>query len=299
MDWLQVMETAIDYLENHLLERDLLKKVAKEVYVSPLYLQKGFELMTGYTMGRYVRGRRLYLAALELVSKEEKVIDIALKYGYETPESFTKAFSRFHGATPTEVRQDTRRIKAFLPLKIKITMQGGDNMNYSIESMEGFQVVGFQKEFSYDTSYQEIPRFWDEIAEKYLMPLMSGKQPETPEEKAVCDYNIGELGVCMDDCEENGVFRYLIAGFYRGGTVPEGMVLVQFPQMNWAKFPCHGPLPGALQAVNTKVFQEWLPGNREYEIAMGANIEWYASGDCSADDYEAAIWLPVSELTSK
>ena len=88
-------------------------------------------------------------------------------------------------------------------------------------------------------------------------------------------------------------YRYLIAGIYKGGEVPEGMTVYELPDMEWAKFRCIGSLPGALQAVNTKVFREWLPENPDYEIAMGVNIEWYAKGDTASADYESGIWLPI------
>ena len=97
----------------------------------------------------------------------------------------------------------------------------------------------------------------------------------------------------IDDAEEKGRFRYLVAGRYTGGEVPEGMTLYEFPEMEWAKFLCRGSMPGALQSVNTKIFREWLPENPDYEIAMGANIEWYGEGDIWSPDYESAIWIPV------
>ena len=100
MDWLESIRASIDYMEEHLLEDFSIEELSKRVYVSSFYLQKGFKLITGYTMMEYVRGRRLYLAALDIIANKEKVIDLAYKYGYDTPESFTKAFKRFHGVSP-------------------------------------------------------------------------------------------------------------------------------------------------------------------------------------------------------
>ena len=98
--------------------------------------------------------------------------------------------------------------------------------------------------------------------------------------------------MCIDDIG-GGKFRYIIAGEYKGGDVPEGMTVYEFPETQWAKFKCVGPMPGALQSVNTRIFREWLPGNPDFDIAFGANIEWYSEGDGSAADYESAIWVPV------
>lgn len=294
MEWTETFRQAVGYMETHLLDPITVEDVASHVYLSPFYLQKGFEIMTGYSISRYLRCRRLYLAALDLAANNGKVIDIAYRYGFETPESFTKAFTRFHGATPTQVRADHRRIKPFFPLKIAVSVKGGEEMEYTVERMKGFKIVGVEREFTFDSGYQEIPGFWDEFSAQYLRPLFSGKEPETPREKAVCSFLIGEYGVCIDDTGKPGVFRYLIAGKYTGGPVPKGMTTFEFPDLEWAKFPCKGSMPGALQSVNTQIFQEWLPGNPEYEIAMGANIEWYAGeGDVSDMDYDAAIWIPV------
>lgn len=278
MDWLESIRRAIDSMERNLLETDSAEEIAKEVYMSSFYLQKGFRLITGYSMAGYVRSRRLYLAALDVLAGREKIIDIAYKYGYDTPESFTKAFSRFHGATPTQVRSNVRRIKVFLPLKISISIQGGNEMDYVVEKMKSFQVIGFERYISFETSYQEIPRFWREAFQK-----TKGN---------IC---VGEYGICINDGKEKGMFRYLIAGAYTGGEVPEGMVLYEVPELEWAKFSCKGPMPGALQTVNTKIFREWLPGNPEYEVATEINVEWYAEGNTADADYESAVWIPVKK----
>ena len=293
MEWLTAIRTAIGYMEGHLAEAVGLEDVAREVHLSPFFLQRGFSLMTGYGIGEYLRNRRLYEAALDLQRGPEKVIDIAFKYGYETPESFAKAFARFHGATPTQVREGAPT-RTFLPLTIQITIQGGNQMDCKITPMFPFKVIGFQKEFDYETAYAEIPRFWDEICEKYANNVYAGNDPANPYEQALVDNCIGEYGVCIDDigC---GKFRYLIAGKYTGGSVPEDMVLYEFPRGEWAVFDCIGPNPQTLQSVNTRVFREWLPANPDYELCGNATVEWYdcINGEPTDPDYHSAIWVPV------
>ena len=166
MEWLISIRTAIEYMEEHLTDDISAQDVADRVYLSPFFLQRGFSLMTGYGIGEYIRNRRLYQAARDLKETEDKVIDIALRYCYETPESFTKAFSRFHGATPSQVREGAAG-KVFLPLTIKLSVQGGSQMDVKIAPMFPFKVIGFQKIFDNETAYAEIPRFWNEICEKY------------------------------------------------------------------------------------------------------------------------------------
>ena len=167
-------------------------------------------------------------------------------------------------------------------------------MDCKITPMFPFKVIGFQKEFDYETAYAEIPRFWDEICEKYANNVYAGNDPANPYEQALVDNCIGEYGVCIDDigC---GKFRYLIAGKYTGGSVPEGMALYEFPRGEWAVFDCIGPNPQTLQSVNTRVFREWLPANPDYELCGNATVEWYdcINGEPTDPDYHSAIWVPV------
>ena len=293
MEWLTSIRGAVSFMETHLRDDIGLEDVARAVHLSPFFLQRGFSLMTGVGVGEYLRNRRLYEAALDLQKTGERVIDIAPKYGYETPESFARAFVRFHGATPTQVREGAA-IRPFLPLIIHLSIQGGSQMDYKITPMFPFKVIGFQRAFDYETSYAEIPRFWDEICEKYANNVYDGNAPANPYEQALVDNCIGEYGVCIDDMD-GGKFRYLIAGKYTGGPVPEGMVLYEFPRGEWAVFNCVGPNPQTLQSVNTRIFREWLPGNPDYELSGTATVEWYdcINGEPTDPDYHSAIWVPV------
>ena len=293
MEWLTGIRAAIEFIEDNLEEDISVQDVAGKVFISPIFLQRGFSFMTGYNVGEYIRNRRLYQAAIDLRSTEDPVIDIAYRYCYETPESFTKAFSRFHGATPSQVRAGAP-FNQFLPVKINITVQGGDKMDYKVTPKDGLKVIGFQKIFGSETSYAEIPKFWSEVVEKYALNIYAGNEPANEYEKAVRDNRIGEFGICIDDIGGTKI-RYLIAGRYTGGEVPLGMELYEFPDGDWAVFDITGPCLGALQSVNTKIFTEWLPGNPDYEISGNANVEWYADGDPAAADYRSAIWIPVKK----
>ena len=293
MEWLSSIRTAINYMEEHLTDDISAQDVADRVHLSPFFLQRGFSLMTGCGIGEYIRNRRLYQAARDLKETEDKVIEIALRYCYETPESFTKAFSRFHGATPSQVR-DGAAGKVFLPLTRKLSVQGGSQMAVKIAPMFPFKVIGFQKIFDNETAYAEIPKFWNETCEKYANRVYAGNAPSNPYEQALVDNCIGEYGVCIDDIG-GGKFRYLIAGKYTGGAVPDGMVVYEFPRNEWAVFDCIGPNPQTLQSVNTRIFSEWLPGNPDYELSGNATVAWYdcVNGEMTDPDYHSAIWVPV------
>lgn len=293
MEWISCLRETIRYIEDNLRDELDIARISDHVYISAFHLQRGFQIMTGYTIGEYIRGRRLYQAALDIVRTDAKIIDVALDYGYDTPESFAKAFSRFHGCTPSQVRTDLSRIRRFLPLQIHVSITGGDKMDYKVSPMFGFKLIGFERTFTMESAYAEIPRFWDEICEKYCANIYAGNPPANAYEKAVMDNCIGEFGVCIDDLGGER-FRYLIAGRYAGGEVPEGMKLVEFPAGEWVKFGCTGPMPDALQTLNTKIFREWLPGNTEFEMTGCYNIEWYScDGNKDDADYQSGIWLPV------
>lgn len=163
-------------------------------------------------------------------------------------------------------------------------------MDYTLEKMESIPLIGLERMFDFENSYQEIPKFWSEFS----AACTSGQYPADVHQ-AIESSQMGEFAVCIDDDHACGRFRYLIAGRYQGGAVPEGMKVFTIPGGLWAKFRCYGPMPGALQAVNTKIFKEWLPGNPDYEIADGINIEWYSMGDMQSPEYESGIWLPVKK----
>ena len=270
-------------MEEHLLEDIHTVDVAKQVNMSEYYFQKGFSVVTGYTIGDYIRNRRLYLAALDLLSGKEKVIELAYKYGYETPESFSKAFKRFHGINPAQVKSKPGCIQSFQPLVIKLLVEGGSKMNVKIEKMDAFKVVGRSRVFNTDNGYQEIPKFWDECYKN---------MPKDCKESGSDSY--GKYGICMETGEGQN-FDYYIAGDYTGVPAGDGFKVVTIPAHTWAKFRCVGPMPGALQSVNTRIFQEWLPGNNQYEIGEAINIEMYTMGDTTAVDYVSEIWIPVKE----
>ncbi len=300
MEWLQSLKTVLNEIEENLCGDISITKLADKVYMSPYYLQRGFQIVTGYSIGEYIRNRRMYEAAKVLSATDKKVIEIAYDFGYETPESFTKAFTRFHGASPLSVRKTPESIRSFLPVNIKIEITGGNYMDCKITPLWGFKIIGFERIFDYETAYSEIPEFWNEICEKYCThTIYAGLDPSCPEEQAIMDNCIGEYGVCIDDVGE-GKFRYLIAGRYTGGDVPKSMKTFEFPKGEWAKFECVGPVPQSLQSLNDYVFKQWLPGNPDYEMSGYYNVEWYScDGEKSDSDYKSGIWVPVKRYSDE
>jgi AraC family transcriptional regulator len=276
LDLVESLNGALRYLEQHLPEEADSARAARHVGLSRFYLERTFSALTGMSVSEYLRARRLTLAGQELLAGDAKVIDLALKYGYDTPESFTKAFSRFHGVTPSAARRFSTLLKCQNPLAITIKMEGAEQMNYKIEAMGAFTVYGMERAFHMDTSMAQIPKFWDEFFQKGM-------------QEKVCPV----YGVCFD-ADESGDFPYLIGDILKPGeVVPEGLAGREIPAHTWARFACVGPMPGAIQQTTRQVYGEWLPTNGVYEAAQNVEIELYSDGDTASPDYYSEVWIPV------
>lgn len=105
MEWMAIIGNSIQYIEEHITEELTADRIARNAGVSSFYFQKGFAMLCGFTVTEYIRNRRLALAGNDIIATDEKIIDIAMKYGYDSPDSFTKAFTRFHGVTPSSARR--------------------------------------------------------------------------------------------------------------------------------------------------------------------------------------------------
>ena len=284
MEWMESIGEAVNYIESHITEDITADDVANHVFISPFYFQKGFSMLCGYSIVEYIRNRRLALAGGELATSDIKVIDVAMKYGYDSPDSFAKAFTRFHGITPSMVRKDGTMIKSFAPLKLTISLKGGYIMDYRITKKDSFTVIASSKQFSYENAKKEIPTFWQEH-------YASGKG----------EYVCGMFGINIDEKMGNEEFEYLIADIYNPAMdVPEGLVIKTIPAFTWAVFPCKGAMPTALQDVSTKIFSEWLPALKEYEFAAGYCIEMYDAANkypngMQDENYYSEIWIPVKK----
>ena len=146
-DWIEGFQASIDYIEQNLTEELDIEKIAEKAALSSFYYQRIFGALCGMTVGEYIRARRMTLAAQELSGSDHRVIDVAIKYGYDSPDSFAKAFQRFHGITPTKARESGASLRSFAPLHIKITLEGGTMLDYTIVEKAPFTVVGVKKRF--------------------------------------------------------------------------------------------------------------------------------------------------------
>lgn len=284
MEWMTIIKEAVEYIETHITDNITADDVAGYVCISPFYFHRGFSMLCGYSLMEYIRNRRLSLAGGELISGTSTVTELALKYGYDSPDSFTKAFTRFHGFSPSAVRRDHAMVKIFAPLKLTISLKGGYLMDYRIAKKESFTVIGVSKEFNYEHAKQDIPAFWQEH-------YASGKG----------EHVRGMFGINIDPQMGHETFEYLIADIYNpAADIPKGVMTRTIPAFTWAIFPCKGALPDSMQDVNIKIFSEWLPALKDYEFAAGYCIEMYDAPDkypkaTQDENYYTEIWIPVKK----
>lgn len=147
MEWITGIQRAIDYIEEHITEELDYEAIARESFSSSFHFQRVFSILCGYTLGEYIRSRRMTLAGIALAAGSERVIDVALRYGYDSPDSFARAFCKFHGIAPSQARSEGAKLKSFSRLSFRITLEGGTMMNYRIEKKPAMTLTGFKKRF--------------------------------------------------------------------------------------------------------------------------------------------------------
>ncbi|SDE52428.1 AraC family transcriptional regulator [Paenibacillus sp. cl6col] len=283
MEWLNRMMSALDLIEAKMQEPLDMAELAKAAYSSPHHFQRMFYMVTGMTVAEYVRKRRLTLAAQELAMSGAKVIDVAMKYCYDSPESFSKAFRKLHGISPSEARNSGVQLKAFPRISFHLSLKGDKEMDYRIVQREAFTVIGksIQTTTKEGENSIEIPKFWqDSHADGTVAKIAAlGKNQDT-------------LGICYGAQQGGEVFNYAIA-VETDRTESEGEYdFIQIPAATWAVFTSTGPMPGSIQDVWVRIYQEWFPAT-DYEQAEIPDFELYPPGNPWAEDYRSEVWIPV------
>lgn len=275
------LNQVIEYIEEHLDEDIDYAKIARIACSSQYHFQRMFVFVTGIPLSEYIRRRRLTTAAFELQNSNARVIDIAVKYGYNSADSFARAFQNMHGITPSRSRDSGVQLIAYPRITFALSIKGVVAMNYRIEQKEGFTVVGV-KEFTSTVdgvNYVNIPKMWGKLTQEKFVEIsqLSNREPS------------GVLGICADMYNEG--FDYWIAAATTK-PCPQGLSSLDIPATTWAIFESVGPMPGAIQDVWKRIFSEWFPTSG-YEHACAPEIEWYSNGDSSSPTYKSEVWVPV------
>ena len=290
MEWVATIQKAITYIEDHLLEELNYEDIAKELNTSSYEFHRTFSFLTGLTINTYIKNRRLSLAGIEVIESNAKITDLAFKYGYETPESFTKAFTRFHGYSPKYVRENPVKLCLFNPLVIKLYMEGGNFMNYKIVQTKKQKflaiVRSFRNEIINDESNHEIPDFWTECGDNKtidkLLSLRKVGQKDlyglcTPSVEGSTTFNYG-IGILLDDdtlpCESNEFTVW---------NVEEGTYVV---------FDCIGDDGDCISETWAKFYKEFLP-QTGYKASESTDYEIYFEKE--QDGVFCELWIPIKK----
>lgn len=291
MDWITGIQKAVDYVEAHITEVIDYEKVAKQAYSSSFHFQRVFSILCGFTLGDYIRYRRLTLAGIEIASSGIRVIDVAFKYGYDTPESFSRAFTRFHGVSPSQAKQGGAALKSFSPLSVKLVLDGGNTMNYRIETKGAFQIICKKKHLpsKAEMTVEEISPFWQECSTDGTIPALC---KYIPEDNIFRNCIVGtSFGKDASDAE----FPYAIGVHYNGMPVTDaGLTVEEIPAHTYVVFPCVGRMPEAIQKLYQQICTEFFPTS-EYQPCGGTDFEAYPSADVTDPNYTCEIWVAVEK----
>ena len=277
MDWITGLNKTMDYIEAHLSGEIDYEQLARLACCSSYHSQRMFAYMAGVSLGEYIRRRRMSVAAADLQGGE-KVLEVALKYGYQSPTAFNRAFQSVHGLPPSALRETGASVKAFPPLHFTITIKGVEQMEYRIEKRGPFRVVGVSTAIDKDMekNFDKIPLFWGQAAADGVIEKLAGMMDAQP---------MGILGVCACTGEEE--WRYWIAA----ASTRQDAALEEFtvPAAVWAVFPGSGTNQ-SIQELERRVLTEWLPSSG-YEYGNAPDIEVYLNADPQDSKYE--VWIPV------
>lgn len=278
MEWINGMNAAVNYIEEHILEEPNLNKLGKLAGCSSHHFQRIFTYIGGVTLTEYLRRRRMSLAAVDLKDSNFKVIDIALKYGYDSPTAFNRAFQAVHGISPTQARESGVQLKAFPPIVFQMTVSGRQEMNYRIEKREAIRVLGKRIALkpTLEENFKITPVFWQECTRNGTIEKLAGMMDTEL---------LGLMGVST--CNARNDWEYYIAV----ATTRENNDFEEFtiPSSTWAVFYQEGPLI-KVQELEARILTEWLPTSG-YEYANAPEIEMYFNSEPDNARYE--IWLPI------
>jgi AraC family transcriptional regulator len=284
------MNRAIAWIEQHLREEVEWEAAAREASCSTFHFLRMFEVITGITAGEYVRQRRLSLAAMDLANGGDKIIDLALRYGYDSPDAFAKAFRKLFGCTPTEARRPGVRLRSYPPITFTITLRGGHALEYRIETKPAFHLTGLPLHTTEvnGQNHRDISAFWQRSMDDGSFKALAASVPPGS--------TLGVLGVAAEFEPSTGEMTYLIAIETPAdrSRLPDGCRDLTVPATTWGIFDAHGPVPNSIVELLPRIFNEWFP-TATWEHADGPVLEIYPDGDTASTDYRCEVWIPLQK----
>lgn len=283
MEWIERLNDAIVYIEENLTGTIDHERLGQIACCSSYHFQRMFSYMAGMPLSEYVRKRKMSLAAVDLQGGSAKIIDVAEKYGYNSPTAFNRAFQSIHGIAPSALKDEGVSIKSFPPITFKITIKGVGEMNYRIETKDEFRIVGvsvpLEKEI--EKNFAVIPSKWQEIATNGTLQRLTQMMNAQP---------MGVLGISTCNDEEEWRYYIAVSTSMEKGELEEYTV----PPATWAVFPGSGT-NDSIQELERRIVTEWLPTSG-YEYGNAPDVEVYLNPDPQNAQYE--VWIPIVKKQS-
>ena len=278
MEWIERLNSAIGYIEEHLTDEISYEQLDRIACCSAFHFQRMFTYMAGVPLSEYIRRRKMSLAAVDLQGSDAKIIDVAGKYGYSSPTAFNRAFQSVHGIAPSTVKNEGVSVKSFPPITFKITVKGVEEMEYRIETKETFRIVGVSVPLQKDIeeNFAVIPAKWQEVSTDGTLQKLVGMMNAKP---------VGVLGIIT--CNDTEPWKYYIA--VASSDDKGGFEEYTVPAATWAIFAGKGTNQ-SIQELERRIVTEWLPTSG-YEYGNAPDIEVYINPDPQNAQYE--VWIPV------
>lgn len=283
---LKELNQVLDYIEDHLTEDLSLEAISNYAGVSDYHFRKIFFYLTGLTLSEYIKNRKLSEANKDLLYGE-KVTEVALKYGYQSVDGFTRAFKKWSGFLPSDVQKKGLN-KSFPKLSFIITVKGGSSMEFRIEEKPAFNLVGVSRRvpMQFEGVNEEIVKLAESITEEQReeMHALQNMEPyEIVNASFDADFNF---------LKEEGYLTHLIGILTTKDEISPQLVKVPVPASTWVIFPNEGPFPSTLQQTMAKAYAEWLP-NADYELINAPTFSFSKMQEQKKDYAYSEIWLPV------
>ena len=280
MEWVHKLNQSMNYIEKHLTDEIDYEQLGRIACCSAYHYQRMFTYMAGITLAEYIRRRKMSLAAADLQGGNERIIDIAEKYGYRSPTAFNRAFQSFHGIAPSSVKDEGVSVKSFSPIVFKITVKGATEMNSRIETKEAFLIIGVSAPLDreIENNFMVVPTMWQEASVNGTIQKLAGMMDAQP---------MGLLGVSV--CNDEEQWKYFIA--VSSTKASDGFEEYSVPASTWAIFSGTGTNQ-SIQELERRIITEWLPASG-YEYANAPDIEVYLNPDPRNAQYE--VWIPVAK----
>lgn len=293
MDALTQLNKAMQYIEENLMGEIDDKELSRIACCSQYHFRRMFSFLAGMSLNEYIRRRRLTLAVTILKNSEEKIIDLALRMGYHSPDAFAKAFQNMHGVSPSQARKGNVTLKAFPPMTFHLTIQGGNEMNYRIEEKEAFFIAGIKKRIPliYEGKNPHMDSMWESLTMDDFTEL---KQLSNVEPTGILCVSANPEGLPERTFLAEGDYLDQYIGVATTKAVPERWEILSVDACTWAVFTVVGEFPKTLQDTWARIFAEWFPSSG-YESTGGPEILWNESPDTSKPDYKSELWIPITK----